>query len=250
MADSKVLARVEGKEITESEVKRFIQHLGPQVAMQFQGPEGMKQVAQELVNQELMYLEAKDKGLDQEEEYLKEVEVVKENVLKQYAISKILQSVEVTEDDLKEFYEDHKDFYKKEETISASHILVEDEEKANEIVKEIEEGLSFEEAAQKYSSCPSKDMGGSLGEFGKGRMVPEFEEAAFELEVDKVSEPVQSQFGYHIIKVTDKSEAGISPFEEVKAQIMQQVTAMKQQEAYLGKATELQDQYDVELFLD
>lgn len=250
MTDSKVLAVVEGKEIKESEVKRFIQHLGPQVAMQFQGPEGLKQVAQELVNQELIYLEAKDNKLDEEEAYLKEVEAVKENVLKQYAISKILQSVNITDEDLEEFYEDHKDFYKKEETITASHILVDTKEKADEILKEISEGLSFGEAAKKYSTCPSKDMDGSLGEFGKGRMVPEFEEAAFELEIDEISEPVETQFGYHIIKITDKARAGISSFDEVKPQIMQQVTAMKQQEAYLGKAEELQNKYDVELFLD
>ena len=66
--------------------------------------------------------------------------------------------------------------------------------------------LTFEEAAVKYSTCPSKEEGGNLGSFGRGMMVPEFEEAAFNLDLNVVSEPVQTQFGYHLIKVEDKND--------------------------------------------
>ncbi len=247
MTQSKVLATIEGKDITEEEVSRFIQHLAPQVAMQFQGEEGMKQVAQELVNQELMYLDAKDQGFDKEETFVEEMKTVEENVLKQYAINKVLQNVTVTDEDLKKFYDEHKEFYQKGESVTASHILVETEEEAKDIIKELEE-ISFEEGAQKYSSCPSKDMGGNLGNFEKGSMVPEFEEVAFSMEVGNISEPVETQFGYHIIKLIEKNEAGTMEFEEVKPQIMQQVTAMKQQEQYLGKTEELRGKYKVETF--
>jgi peptidyl-prolyl cis-trans isomerase C len=88
------------------------------------------------------------------------------------------------------------------ETIAAKHILVENKHEAEDILKKLEEGESFSEMAQKFSKCPSGKTGGDLGEFSKGRMVPSFEEAAFSLDVDQVSGPVQTQFGYHLIKRT------------------------------------------------
>lgn len=85
-------------------------------------------------------------------------------------------------------------------TVSAKHILVEQEFEAQDLLKKIEEGESFEDLASKFSKCPSGRQGGDLGAFGKGRMVPSFEEAAFALDVDQVSHPVRTQFGYHLIK--------------------------------------------------
>lgn len=88
--------------------------------------------------------------------------------------------------------------------VRASHILVEEESKANELKKQIDSGYDFARVAKKNSKCPSGESGGDLGFFGKGMMVKEFEEAAFSLEVGQVSEPVKTQFGYHLILVTDK----------------------------------------------
>jgi peptidyl-prolyl cis-trans isomerase C len=84
--------------------------------------------------------------------------------------------------------------------IKARHILVEQEFEASDLLKKIAEGAKFEDLAQKFSKCPSRARGGDLGEFGKGRMVPSFEEAAFALQVDEVSKPVRTQFGYHLIQ--------------------------------------------------
>ena len=89
-------------------------------------------------------------------------------------------------------------------TVSASHILVKNRNEAVQIKKDIENGGSFEEYAQKYSLCPSGQRGGDLGYFGRGQMVKEFEDEAFELPVGEVSEPVLTDFGWHLIKVTDK----------------------------------------------
>ncbi len=89
--------------------------------------------------------------------------------------------------------------------VRAEHILVKTEAEANDIKTQIEEGkISFEDAAKEYSKCPSKANGGDLGYFGRGMMVKEFETASFEGEVGKVSNPVQTQFGWHLIKVLDK----------------------------------------------
>ena len=88
--------------------------------------------------------------------------------------------------------------------VRASHILVSTLEEANSVLKELKEGAEFGILAQKYSQCPSKEQGGDLGFFSKVQMVKEFEDAAFSMDVGQVSEPVKTQFGYHIIKVTGK----------------------------------------------
>jgi parvulin-like peptidyl-prolyl isomerase len=88
--------------------------------------------------------------------------------------------------------------------VRASHILVSTMDEANTVLSEINGGKDFGEMASKYSSCPSSKQGGDLGFFGKGQMVKEFEDAAFSLDEGKVSDPVKTQFGFHIIKVTGK----------------------------------------------
>ncbi len=88
--------------------------------------------------------------------------------------------------------------------VKASHILVPSMEEAERILREISSGKSFEEMARKHSSCPSGANGGDLGFFSKGQMVKEFEDAAFSLPAGKVSAPVKTEFGYHLIKVTEK----------------------------------------------
>lgn len=90
------------------------------------------------------------------------------------------------------------------QSVRASHILVNTNEEAVSIKSKIDKGENFEAMAQKYSKCPSGKNGGDLGYFGRGEMVPSFETAAFELPVGKVSNPVKTQFGWHLIKVTDK----------------------------------------------
>ncbi len=244
--NNKVLATVNGKEITEDIVMKFLNDLGPQTAMQFQSPEGMKKIVEELINQEMLYLDAKENNLEEEEEFKNQQEKFQEGLLKQYAVNKVIKDIEANDDEMKEFFEENKEHYKTEASITSSHILVETEEKAKEIIEEIESGKSFEDAAKEYSSCPSKDQGGNLGESTRGKMVPEFEDVAFDMEVGTISEPVKTEFGYHIIKLADKKEEGTSSFEDVKDQVQAQVLGRKQQEAYLEKTNSLREKYEVE----
>ena len=90
--------------------------------------------------------------------------------------------------------------------VRASHILVKTEEEANDLYEKISNGADFAEMAQEYSLCPSKRDGGDLRYFGKGMMVKPFEDAAFSLEVGEMSKPVETQFGWHLIKLTDKKD--------------------------------------------
>ena len=105
---------------------------------------------------------------------------------------------------------------------------------------------TFEEAAKEYSTCPSKAQGGDLGTFGKGQMVKEFEDAVFNGELNKVLGPVKTQFGYHLIKVSDVTEAKTAAYEEVKDQVEGMALQKKQQEEFEAVATELANKYGVE----
>lgn len=245
MKENRVLAVVNDKEITEDTVLKFLNDIGPQMAMQFKSPDGIKTVVEELINQEMVYLDALENGIDKEDDFIKELDKLKEGLIKQYALTKFLSTVSVTEGEVLDFYNKNKEKFRKPEFVKASHILVDDENRAKDIIDEIKGGLSFEEAAEKYSSCPSKAQGGNLGEFTKGQMVPEFEEAAFNMVVDTISEPIKTQFGYHIIKLTDKNGEALSSFDEVRNHITQQVLGEKQQDAYLEKVKELKQKHKV-----
>ncbi|MDK2800308.1 MAG: peptidyl-prolyl cis-trans isomerase [Clostridiales bacterium] len=247
MKDNKVLATVNDKPITQQDVDALLQSLGPQRAMQFYSEEGQKRLLDELIRQELIYSDAVDNGVESEEGFKKELAQMKANLLKQYAINKLVNSVKVTEEEVINYYNENKALFKKPESVRASHILVDDEGKAGEILEEINKGLTFEDAAKKYSKCPSGSKGGDLGEFTRGKMVPEFETVAFDMQKDEISQPVKTQFGYHLIKVVDKKEAGISTLDEIKDQLYQQVLAMKQNDIYMRKCDELKKTYEVKV---
>ncbi|MGV2687027.1 peptidylprolyl isomerase, partial [Clostridium perfringens] len=126
----------------------------------------------------------------------------------------------------------------------AKHILVDSKELCDKIKSEIDSNeITFEEAAVKYSTCPSKEQGGYLGAFGRGMMVPEFEEAAFNLEIGVVSDSVQTQFGYHLINVEEKNEGKEMLFDEVKDQIVNTLLQEMQQRKYLDVVKELEKKY-------
>lgn len=247
MKENNVVAIVNEKEITQNDVLKFLNDIGPQAAAQFQSAEGIQKVVDELVNQELLYLDALENKFDEEQNYTDIVNETKVTILKSYALNKLIANEDADLEELKEYYDSHKEHFTMNESLVASHILVDTLEKANKAIQKINEGLPFEGAATAYSSCPSKDVGGNLGVFSKGQMVPEFEEVAFAMEVGSISEPVKTQFGYHIIKLHERKPAGTKEFDEVKDQIYQQVVGKKQQEKYLEKIDGLKGKYTVEM---
>ena len=242
--EKKILAKVGQKEITNLDVQGAIQGLDPFQAQQFQTEEGQKYVLDDLINQELLYMYAKDNKIDQDEEFRTEMKRVEENVLKQYVINKILTSVKLTEEEKKAFFEAQKQSFSKPETASAKHILVDSEEKANDILGKINAGeVSFEDAAKEHSTCPSKDAGGDLGTFGRGQMVPEFENAVFNMNNGEVSGPVKTQFGYHLIKLENKNESSIPEYDEVAEEVGKTLLFQKQGEVYQQKLNEVKEKY-------
>ncbi|WP_017728683.1 peptidylprolyl isomerase [Halalkalibacterium ligniniphilum] len=143
-------------------------------------------------------------------------EFIDQYVIPPLALDKLsTQGVEVTEEQKQQYFEENKESLVELET---SHILVEDEETAQEVLEKLEAGEDFAGLAEEYSTDPgSAANGGSLGFNARGVMVEEFDEAAFNLEIGEISEPVQSQFGYHIIKVTDKKDT----YEELESKIQE-----------------------------
>ena len=244
--ENKVLAVVDGRNITQTDMFRLLQGIG-QNAAAFQSPEGQKQLLDELVMQELLYSDAMNKGLQEEAEFKVALEDMQKSLLKQYAMKKLLDGIEATDAEVEDYYNGHTSSFASPEKATANHILVETLEEAEKIAEEIKNGLDFKEAAQKYSSCPSSSQGGALGAFTRGQMVPEFEQATFSMTPGSISEPVKTQFGYHLIQLEDLTPAGTMPFEAVKAQAKEQLLLAKRQALYISKRQELGEIYTVEM---
>lgn len=246
MDNNKVLAVVNGREITEKDLQNTLARVPKERQQMYNSEEGRKQLIEQVVSFELIYNFASKEGMDKDEVFKVQLENVKKEMLTQYAISKVLSGATVTDEEARHFYKDNMSMFIEGESVRARHVLVADDATAKEAAKRLESGASFEEVAAEYSSCPSKSNGGDLGYFTKGRMVPEFEEAAFKLEVGEVSEPVKTQFGYHIIKVEDKKAPQMKTFEEAKEVIIANLTNYRQNAVYTNLVNKLKEEYTVE----
>lgn len=243
---ARVLANVNGKPITEEDVTRFIMAMGRN-GQAYNNPQGRAAVLEQLIAQRLFLLDAQRNLLEREQAFKDQLAVVKEQLLMEYAISKCVDSVRVTEDEVRGYYDSHKDEMTEGETVNASHILVDSEEKANEILASIQAGeVSFEDAARDNSSCPSSSQGGNLGDFGRGQMVPEFDQACFEMDEGEVRGPVKTQFGYHLIRLNKKNPTVALSYNDVRAQLYEQITRERQQAAYQSKINQLKIMYPVD----
>lgn len=245
--NEKILARVGTLTVTEADVAAMLAALGPR-GEQYNSPEGRRALTEELVAQKLFLLDAQKNLLEAEKAFQEQLKRAKEQLLTEYAIRKTIERAgDVKEEEIRAFYDENLDKFTQGETVNASHILVETEEEAKRIADEIRSGATtFEEAAAQYSSCPSKEAGGNLGEFGRGQMVPEFEEAAFALEVGVVSEPVKTQFGYHIIRTNAKGEAKPISYNEARESIYRKLATDKQQAAYRSRVNQLKIMFPVD----
>ena len=243
---AKVLAQVNGKAITEEDVTRFIMAMGRN-GQAYNNPQGRAAVLEQLIAQRLFLLDAQRNLYEREQAFKDQLAAVKEQLLMEYAISKCVESVRVTEEEVRAYYDSHKEEMTEGETVNASHILVDSEEKANEILAAINSGeITFEDAAKEHSSCPSSAQGGNLGDFGRGQMVPEFDTACFEMEEGEVRGPVKTQFGYHLIRLNKKNPAEALSYNDVRAQLYEQLTREKQQAAYQSKINQLKIMYPVD----
>ena len=245
---AKILATVGGMPITEEDVNEFLAGLG-QRGSAYNTAEGRAMILQQLIGNKLLLLDAKRNLFEAQPEFKEQLAKVKDQLLTNYAGEKAIASVTVSEKECEEYYNANLDKFNAGEVVNASHILVDSEEKALEIFAKIDAGeISFEDAAKEYSSCPSKEAGGNLGEFGRGQMVPEFDSAVFAMKVGEVtSVPVKTQFGYHIIKLIDKKDAEPTPYAEISGEIMNMLLLEKRRKAYESKINQLKIMYPVDM---
>ncbi len=246
--ENRILATVAGTPVTSADVDMFIESLG-QRGQSYNTPQGRKMILTQLVNQKLFLLDAQRNLMEAEPGFRERLKKVKEDLLVNYAVEKVLLGITVTDADAKKYYDENPDKFVGQETVNASHILVDSEARAREIYEKIKSGeMTFEEAAKAYSSCPSKEQGGNLGEFGRGQMVPEFDSAVFAMDVGEVTEtPVKTQFGYHLIRLNSKNAAAPLTFDDVKDAIKEELLREKQSKAYESRVNQLKIVYPVDM---
>lgn len=172
-------------------------------------------------------------------------EYIGESLLLQRVVESVQGEVEVTDEAVRGFYDENTEQFAQPDQVCARHILVEDQTKADELYERLEGGADFAQVARNNSTDPgSKDNGGDLGCLTQGQTVPAFEEAAFAAEVGETTEPVQSDFGFHIIRVYEKNAGTTTPFAEVQEQVREQLV----NEQLSAEIAELREASGLELF--
>lgn len=213
------VANVNGKVITDEQLKGIVQRLGPQADVVKTNPEMRKRLLDQVITRQLLLSKAEEAKLEKSKEFTERMEDSRTDVLVNLYFEKYIAD-NSNEAAQKKYYEANKDKFNKKE-VKARHILIKDEAKAKKVLAEAQTTKDFAALAKKNSEEPGADKsGGDLGFFGAGRMVPEFEKAAFAMKKGEISkELVKSQFGYHIIMVEDLKGDGVQPFDQVKAEV-------------------------------
>ena len=250
----RVLAKVSDREIREKDIDQVIRMMGPQGAMMYDNPQGRKAVLDELVSMHLFALRGAEEKLDQTPEFKAALETFRNQSLARAAIDASLKDVTASDEDAKKFYDEHPDQFTQPERVHVRHILISDDVTSADAIAKIQAdlkaGASFDEVAKSRSLCPSAAQGGDLGEVSKGQMVPEFEAAAFALKnPGDLSEPVKTQFGWHIIRLEGRTPSSVEPLDTVKPQLLQYLTNEKRNEAFKNAVEGLKKTYKVEMLL-
>nr|WP_305791187.1 peptidylprolyl isomerase [Desulfatitalea tepidiphila] len=188
-------------------------------------------------------------------------QIVERTAIRSFIEKEIVSKIQVSDEEANTFYKDNPNYFKRPEEVHAQHILIksnkEDDEKKKEasrqelmkIKKRIDAGEDFGELAKAHSQCPSAQNGGDLGSFGRGKMVPAFEEVAFGLKADEVSDIVETQFGYHLIKVLEHRQASTVDLEEARPRIVANLRNQKIQSEVNTYVEKLRGEAKIETFL-
>jgi peptidyl-prolyl cis-trans isomerase C len=230
-ATAKVLATVNGKQITDDDLTIAADDLRGSLPPQLDDKARNSYLIDYLINSELVAQKALADKADQTPEFAKKLAYYREKLLMESVLEKVAKSA-ASDAAIKATYDEEIKKQKPETEIHARHILVGTEDEAKAALKRLMGGEEFDKLAKELSKDPGSE-GGDLGWFTKDRMVPEFSDAAFKLDVGQVSDPVKSPFGWHIIEILDKREKTPPPFDQVKDQVSRYVV-QKAQMAYVS----------------
>jgi peptidyl-prolyl cis-trans isomerase C len=221
-----VLAKVNGSEIRQSDVAIAEEELGPSLA-QMDPATKKDNVLAFLIDMKIVAKAAEDKKIADRDDFKTKLAFARNRLLMDNLLA-VEGKAAITDENMKKVYEDAAKQITGEAEVHARHILVETEDEAKKVEEELKKGADFAELAKKTSKDPGAADGGDLGFFTKDQMVPEFSAVAFALEPGKISDPVKSQFGWHVIKVEEKRNRKAPDFEQVKPQIEQYVVRKAQ----------------------
>ncbi len=238
-----VVAKVNGEDIYRDDVFGFISGL-PQQYRQLPLENLFPMSLDQVISNRVIAAQAAGANLDRDPEVREQLEEAKKQIVRSVFIDRAVDAA-ITDELLRDTYESVVAGTTPQTEISARHILVESESKAKELIRQLDEGADFVALVREHSVGPSADQGGDLGFFVREEMIPEFSDAAFEIAVGSYStEPVETQFGWHVIKVEASREREVPGFEEVKEQLRPQL----RQQVLDDLVAEWRDGYKIEIF--
>jgi len=232
--NSKVLATIDDEKITINEFNKELDKIPINMKMMVATQSGKKNYLEKIIMKKLLLREASKENIEKDSEFQERLKEIKEQLIIESLLKKKINvDAQISEADLKQYYEKNKETFKRDREINTRHILLNTEDEARQIKEKILKGEDFAELARRYSIDPSaKTNGGEIGYHPKGILLPEYEAAAFKLKkVGQVSDIVKTKFGYHIIKLEGIRPPSYVPFEEVKDFIKQKIAQEKQTQA-------------------
>jgi len=205
-------------------------------------------VLDQMISEKLLIQEAKNMGLEEDNDVLEQIKKMAEQILVQALIEReILDKIKVNDEEVLEYYELNKDSFTEKEQVYLYNILIETEEEAQDVLEQLKAGGDFSEIAIEKSTGPSAVQGGDLGYLTRGTIIPEIEEVVFALELEELSEIIKTDFGFHILKITEKKPETVKTLEEVKEDIIQTLLPDKQKEAFENLLEELKSKSEIEI---
>ena len=239
-----ILASFNGQTITLGEFDQLWEEVPEEYKLQLD----KSMLLDQLISEKLLMQEAKNMGLEEDNVVLEQIKKMTEQILVQVLIEReILDKVNINDQEVSEYYEQNKESFTEKEQVYLYNILLETEEEAQDILEQLKAGGDFSEIAKEKSTGPSAAQGGDLGYLTKGTIIPEIEEVVFALEVEELSEVVKSDYGFHILKITEKKPETVRTLEEVKEEIIQTLLPAKQKEAFDNLLEELKGKAEIEI---
>ncbi len=216
---SDVVAQVGDDKITAQDIEEILTHIPMQYRTRYSSAEGRREIVDGLVNIKTLAWEARKRGIDKQNSVRMKISYLTDQTLAKELENELKKAFKVSDAEIEKYYNDHQEKYVTPDRIKARHILVDKEDQARSLLKQIKKGADFELLAKQNSKCPSAPKGGDLGWFSKGKMDPAFEKAAFVLKNGEVSDVVKSSFGYHIIRLDDRRENKTRTLDQVRRSI-------------------------------
>ena len=239
-----ILASFSGQTITLGEFNQVWEQVPEEYKLQLD----KSMVLDQMISEKLLIQEAKNMGLEKDNDVLEQIKNMTEQILVQSLIQReILDKVAVNDEEVSEYYEQNKDSFTEKEQLHLYNISTANEEEVQVILEQLKAGGDFSEIAKEKSTGSSAAQGGDLGYLTKGTVIPEIEEIIFALEIEELSEVVKTDLGFNIFKITEKKPEIVKALEEVKEEIIQTLLPTKQKEAFDNLLEELKGKVEIEI---